>query len=1098
VNQSDLDRGENDPAEAAADFLAALASRVERWPLPLAHPAQQCLEWAGAPASLVNWSFQLYGQSLRLPALYLTGAYLASEVARTDLNTALQEDLRRPLLGKWRGFLRDAIDRLVNSGLDTALVRAVRDFHAEIGARSDAPASPTLRDGQLVRKKTTVLDAILEMRNDLAHGARGLDEDVAANLLASLSPLMTRLVEALDCLDGFKLIAQSLQGQETLLHGPTPPALAADHHCALIGPDGTRIPLRPLALVDLLGDALQQAATVDLLLYDGRQDKRLRYLGLQEAHERKDAFSDFSLALERKAVAARLQDPVASWDHSRLREALALRQFQFEADGRAPVAPEMPISRPALEERLDSFFRSGAPAILLTGPPGAGRSALLARTTRRLLAEGVPAACFAAGMLAPLLSYGSMEEILPEVLFVNAQFADLLRVARLAKRPGLVIAIDALESGGDAGAIRHLLHEVEQLCRQYRGSPFKLLLSIQSHVLARVLEDADPLDESVWFHTMVAGPEGERYSAPELPVEELEPDEAESLYHALCAAAGEAAPRTPWNMLPDTVRERLRLPAFTHRFVSVMGGQYIRSEEILTGVERAFCERTLFGRRYDPRRRAYVDAFPGRKRQIEQVARQLIDKRTSSVDIASLEPLGEEYLEVLDSGLLQEFFDPARECVAVRFASPAAFAAVARDLFIRDRSLFEQILFGDDLGAACNTIPGLEATLVEVAARELERSEVLAAPLMADRDSPIRRELLAGVLLQLGQSDRGALDRLLDTLIRSYPEDDVQEIVVLALGEGKLFSRPDAAGVLSQAALARLAAPRNDVLLLLSRALRRTGATEKAEQALRIKPHDAVPQTESNRLYYLASLLRDSGRWAEALPLLAEAKAGYRAVGNKDGLLRASASIAETLSLLNRHEEAARELDSAESEGAGAGAEAELVFRVKHALSLRMRGLLRKAYSRCEEVVRRAASARMLHLAARAQTEMGIIHALLDDPAGAAVLLEQAIVTKTHLGDNHGLKQAYLCLGFAHATAGKVADARAAYEQSLSLNRETSDIYGELLCLELLLRLDPALVNEPALMHAVALANRAAGWKNPQIQHILEMFQKRLTTAGAD
>jgi len=45
------------------DFVDALKSRITGWPLPLAYPADQCLRWPSSPASLVNWSFQLYGQS---------------------------------------------------------------------------------------------------------------------------------------------------------------------------------------------------------------------------------------------------------------------------------------------------------------------------------------------------------------------------------------------------------------------------------------------------------------------------------------------------------------------------------------------------------------------------------------------------------------------------------------------------------------------------------------------------------------------------------------------------------------------------------------------------------------------------------------------------------------------------------------------------------------------------------------------------------------------------------------------------------------------------------------------------------------------------
>jgi tetratricopeptide (TPR) repeat protein len=317
--------------------------------------------------------------------------------------------------------------------------------------------------------------------------------------------------------------------------------------------------------------------------------------------------------------------------------------------------------------------------------------------------------------------------------------------------------------------------------------------------------------------------------------------------------------------------------------------------------------------------------------------------------------------------------------------------------------------------------------------------------------------------------------------------------------EGRIFARPEATAALAQVVLDLdwLPLAREETLLRLSRAFRRAGKGGQAEQVLRTIPRDATPATEARRVYFLGSMLRDLGRWQEALVWLRQAKAAYQALGVRDGILTAGASIAETLALLGQHEDAARELDAAESEGQGASLEVELAYRIKHALSLRMRGLLRKAYSRCEDVLRRAKSARLLHLIVRAETEMGIIHALLDDAPGAVRLLTRAIVAKRQLGDNRGLKQAYLSLGFAHATTGDIPAARAAYEQSLALNQETNDVYGELLCLEFLLRLDPNLVKQPELLRALTLANRTAEWKNPQIQAILNTFNERLSAEGA-
>lgn len=1077
------------------DFLASLRPRVVVWPLPLAYPAERCLHWVSSPAALVNWSFKLFGQSLRLTSLYLAGAYLAGEIARTDINTAIQEDLRRPLLGKWRGFLRDTVERLASQS-DDPLIQAVQAFHSAIGVRRDSPGPPTLRDGHIVRTPTTVVDAILETRNTLEHGPRGIDDDMAADLLSSLSPLMKRLVEAFDSLQGFQLTAVANSGKETSLHGPDPPQLDEDHVCQLVDPAGNRLPLNPLALIDLMGETgLQdESFPVDLLLYDGRQEKRLRYIGLHKVQDRKDSYSDFSIAMERKAISARLQDPVASWNRQRLVEALALRQFQLEADGRAPSPPEIAVPRNSLQQRLLDFFNGPSTAVLLTGFPGAGRSALLAQSTRQLLAQGIPAACFSASILAPLLDFGSLGELLPKILILQAKFEDLISLAdRPAGTQGLTLAIDALESVGPVEKLRKLLNNVEDLCRAYRGHGLKLLIAIQSQALARALDESPPLDEQIWFHSVVKGFAEEPLSVPELPVEELLPNEAESLYRAHCENAGLNAPHTPWELLPPIVRERLREPGFNQQFVIIAGRQHIRHDEVLISVEKALLERKLFGRRYDPRRRKYVDAFPGRKRLLEKVATSLIAQRSAEVSIQVIEDPEEEYLEILASGALHEIARVDAGDLVVRFANPASFAAIAADVLISDHRLLEELLVASDMQLACGNVPGLEMAIAEALAVDLDRPSSLAVRLLQQNPTEIQQRIISAALLRFAEMRPTRIARALGQLHRFVPLELLENLIGHALDENKLFFRPEAAAALAESVRGSLPVTLSKNLLKLSRALRRAAKTQSAEEILRIVPSDATPLSEAKRVYLLGSILRDSGRWQEAVDLLTASKAAYETLGSRDGLLLATASLAETLSLLDRHEEAAQALDRAEPQGKGASLETELQFKVKHAMSLRMRGLLRKAYSRCEEVLLRATSARLLPLVARAETEMGIIHSLLDDAPGAVRFLNRAIVTKRQLGDNHGLKQAYLCLGFAHAMAGNTEAARDAYEQSRSLNRDTDDVYGELLTLEFLLRLSPELAGRSELIRAVTLANRVAEWKNPRIQAILDTLNRRLS-----
>jgi tetratricopeptide (TPR) repeat protein len=392
---------------------------------------------------------------------------------------------------------------------------------------------------------------------------------------------------------------------------------------------------------------------------------------------------------------------------------------------------------------------------------------------------------------------------------------------------------------------------------------------------------------------------------------------------------------------------------------------------------------------------------------------------------------------------------------------------------------------------------GLEAALAEVVERNLEHSGAVIGRLNLEEHGHIHREIVAGALLRLAEAtSQGPVSRALQQVLDRKEKAVVEDVIFLALAEGHSSARPRGAAVLAEAALEQSLGTRSGSLLRIARALRRAGKAELAERALRVVPGDCTAASEAKRGYLLGSLLRDHGRWEEGLALLRLAKAEFRALGDPDGLLAARASIAETLSLLERFDEAAADLDEAEREMAGAGTETELLFRIKHAQSLRMRGLLRKAYVRCEDVLRRATSAALAPLAARAQTEMGIIHALLDDPAGGIRFLESAIATKRQLGDSRGLKQAYLCLGFAQAKGQNMPAACAAYEQSLALNQETNDYYGELLCLEFLTRLDPSLAKEAQIAQAVARAHTVESWKNPRIKTIVERFKRELNPSG--
>lgn len=1071
--------------------LDAMRRRVSNWPLPIAYPAAQCISSSGEPAALVNWSLQFFGQTLRLTSLFLAADYLASPSGRTDLNTAIADGLRRPLLGHWRGFLRDALDRLTGTRSSSPLVQAVHAFHIAVGVRKDTSGPVIVRDGAIIRGKVPTLDGILQMRNDLAHGAGALDHETAARLLTDLAPAIERIAVAFDALSGFRLIAEDRSGVEHDLQGSTT-TVQVEGSCSIRNPDGSVQSLYPLALVDLMGEALppNEAKAIDLLLYDGRHEKRLRFLGLHDVHERKDVYAAFSAALERKVLAAQSDDPVAEWPRARLRDTLALRQFQLEADGRAVPLPDQPIPRPAVEERLTAFLHAPAPAVWLTGAAGAGRSALLAVLVRRLLSDGVPALQLNCALLAPLLTAAPLEIVLGQIILPSAQLNELLTSAnRPAERPGLVLGFDAIDAAGPPEVAGNLAGAIQELAQRYAGRGLKIIVASSTHAAARIVAAAPPLLDSVWFPSVIAGPDGEPIVAPEFPIEEFAPAEAEAFYQALVTSAVDG-PLTPWRLLPAGVRERLRLPAFARRFVFALRGQHVRTDDDAAAVERAFLQQSLLGRRYDARRRAYVDAFPARLQLVTSIWRRLLSERRS---VAPFEPNDDnrsDYVEALDRGVLIESpLNLPEDTIGVGFASPAMHAAVAAHVLEADEPLWQSLLADPALEPLARDLPGLETALIDVAERRLAAGR----PWPMTEGGLARRSLALGLLRRADfggvAGARAALASLADR------GDDIESLIALALAQG-MFVRPRGAAALAEAALEALPSPRGATLLHMAQAVRRRGQIGLAEKMLRIVPPDAKRATEARRTYLLGSLLRDAGHWDDALPLLRRAHGEYSALDDREGALAAQASIAETLTLLGRGDEAAVELDAALADCSGATLAAELHFRIKHAMSLRMRGLLRKAHRACHDVLARARAASLLPLVTRAETELGVLHSLMDDPAGAVEHLQQAIETKRQLGDHHGLKQAYLCLGFAHTEAGNQAAARVAYEESLRMNRETDDAFGEMLCLEFLARTNNRPLDDADLQRVAALAQQAVAWNNPRMKTAAQRLATSIPTEG--
>ena len=255
--------------------------------------------------------------------------------------------LRTPSLGIWWAFAREAAAALRAGGM----------------AEPTAGLFDAAAKGSALFKALEGERNLLAFRNGYAHGATPDDAECRADL-AEMRPRLDALCDAAWPLVNAELLAVQADGQCLRLRGEIPEPLPAPHgakagRCYLRRADGSLLDLHPLLVW-----ATSAGKGGGVFFYNDLKDKHASVLNYAWArHERRAELRDD--LLERY--------PIKQWgeetaeDEAQIRERIAALTEDFK--GR----------RAELRKLVDGLAQRERGFTVLWGPPGMGKSALMAR-----------------------------------------------------------------------------------------------------------------------------------------------------------------------------------------------------------------------------------------------------------------------------------------------------------------------------------------------------------------------------------------------------------------------------------------------------------------------------------------------------------------------------------------------------------------------------------------------------------------------------------------------------------------------------------------------------------------------------------------------
>ncbi|MBI4319452.1 MAG: hypothetical protein HY675_13270 [Chloroflexi bacterium] len=552
-----------------------------------------------------------YGQTVRFLALCHLSDYIQHPDLRHPVGDEIVNALRRPSMGHWvravreipRLFLQKRVGLFIDEWPDSFKKLQKQQYDDCVSFDLHAP-----------RTRLTAIDALLQLRNALAHGSLPPDEhlcDWLNNRYAAILLDMLDMLGFLKRLIVYRTVGHDAERVDVLvLRGFAQPFSTAIFRTpwfsqagkvpsvflGKVNDNSAYLPLYPLLVdsIDDIGCGLVEC----LFSYDGLGQKCAYYIGLGRKYESRDHY--------RTVVDVLFARPMqkAGGRHAPLAEAI-LRNTNDNISLNQGVKffPEVFQPQERYLALIDDFLKgmSGKVAgMLILADAGAGKTSLVCHLALRLLGpeqgdylpflttgKGLPRAkCFTTGEYEPGV-LGALGTHLKETLGLDqaSTWSDLLQALAdglgvgCANSVKMVLMVDAMNEAPDPP---HLLQEFDYVVGLARQLPWLRCLgtmrkSTYQLVLARFAEKGVPWPQSERAYVREQDRTG-KLSAGVL-LAGFSDSEARSAYKRYMtqtrAGIGVPACLTPYQDLPETLRQMVRQPLMLRILMQTFNQQHV-------------------------------------------------------------------------------------------------------------------------------------------------------------------------------------------------------------------------------------------------------------------------------------------------------------------------------------------------------------------------------------------------------------------------------------------------------------------------------------------------------------------------------------------
>ena len=544
-----------------------------------------------------------FGQVIRFIALCNVCDYVSDRANRNRELDAALVSLKRPSLGHWFQIAREIGRSFEQNGSPLFLLEWPKATLRLLDTVFD-----NCIDKDVYGPRTTLapLDALLRLRNILAHGGIPPDNSLSASLCEIYDPIMLHVMEEfsfLQDLDLFQPLRQTENGVEAIaLHGLGPHAtfIKANFNEAI--PDSCCFlqrrssPERRLAIHPLfLGPtATQYNMTLDepLFLFEGMGRNRIVYLGIKRKFETESNFDlvTNSLFTPLAANSAALGGPLIAMAIKRSMEAVQINQ-------NVKYFPDVYQERAKYSSLIRDFssdLSSRLTGLIIVAESGAGKTSLLCDATVQLLSVAtpriIPLFVLARDLVCKpsMTSAGSLTEYMETIFNVNnsSSVEDLLqRINGLlpqAYQKGercFLLMLDAMNEFSDPLLLLREFDLFVDAARRY--SWLKIIGTIRKgafDVLFSRLAGGEPnWPRSTRAYVRSPNDGGTLSVALQLAsFSEMETREAYGRYLER-AKSDNAIPAclTPFDHLPDAVRSLVSKPLILRMLMQAYDGQHV-------------------------------------------------------------------------------------------------------------------------------------------------------------------------------------------------------------------------------------------------------------------------------------------------------------------------------------------------------------------------------------------------------------------------------------------------------------------------------------------------------------------------------------------